>query len=140
VAALIVVLSVFNGFGSLVTSFLKNFDPDLRVEFKTEEVVHNNEMIISSFEKIDDIQSYAPFVSGKVLLYSSGITQVINLKGIDTSSTNNLYNIKESIIYGSDDFINSDNSAGALIGLRLADKLQTLVGDTITVISAEGIE
>jgi len=32
VAALIVVLSVFNGFGSLVTSFLMNFDPHLRVE------------------------------------------------------------------------------------------------------------
>ena len=32
VAALIVVLSVFNGFGSLVTSFLVTFDPHLRVE------------------------------------------------------------------------------------------------------------
>ncbi len=32
VAALIVVLSVFNGFGSLVTSFLINFDPHIRIE------------------------------------------------------------------------------------------------------------
>ncbi len=36
VAALIVVLSVFNGFGSLVTSFLMNFDPHLRVEYKVD--------------------------------------------------------------------------------------------------------
>ena len=34
VASLIVVLSVFNGFGSLVTSFLVNFDPHIRIEIR----------------------------------------------------------------------------------------------------------
>ncbi|HAV22161.1 MAG TPA: permease, partial [Bacteroidetes bacterium] len=32
VAALIIVLSVFNGFGSLVTSILVSFDPHVRIE------------------------------------------------------------------------------------------------------------
>ncbi len=47
VASLIVVLSVFNGFGSLVTSFLINFDPHIRIEIisddskKVEENVEN---------------------------------------------------------------------------------------------------
>ncbi|HQF42261.1 MAG TPA: ABC transporter permease [Ignavibacteriaceae bacterium] len=140
VAALIVVLSVFNGFGSLVTKFLMNFDPDLRVEYQTEKVINTNDEILSAFKQIDDIKSYAPFVSGKVLAYSSGITQVITLKGIDTSAINKLYNIKKSILYGNDNFSESENLSGAMIGLRLADKLQTLVGDTITIISAEGIE
>ena len=36
VAALIVVLSVFNGFGSLVTSYLISLDPHIRVEAKSE--------------------------------------------------------------------------------------------------------
>ena len=31
VAALVIVLSVFNGFGSLVTSMLINFDPHVRI-------------------------------------------------------------------------------------------------------------
>ncbi|MCP5063949.1 MAG: hypothetical protein GY936_16015, partial [Ignavibacteriae bacterium] len=31
VAALVIVLSVFNGFGNLVTSMLVNFDPHLRI-------------------------------------------------------------------------------------------------------------
>lgn len=140
VAALIVVLSVFNGFGSLVTKFLMNFDPDLRVEYQTDKVLNTDDEIVSAFKQIDDIKSYAPFVSGKVLAYSSGITQVITLKGIDTSAINKLYNIKKSILYGNDNFSESENLSGAMIGLRLADKLQTLVGDTITIISAEGIE
>ncbi|MBL1155183.1 MAG: ABC transporter permease [Ignavibacteriae bacterium] len=140
VAALIVVLSVFNGFGSLVTKYLRNFDPDLRIEYQTEKALNTDEEIISAMKQIDDINSYAPFVSGKVLAYSSGITQVISLKGIDTSAINKLYNIKNSIIYGDDSFSESDNLSGAIVGLRLADKLRTLIGDTITLVSAEGIE
>ncbi len=140
VVALIVVLSVFNGFGSLVTKFLTNFDPDLRIEFQTEKALNTSEDIISAMKHIEDINSYAPFVSGKVLAYASGITQVISLKGIDTSAVNKLYKIKNSILYGDDSFSVSDNLSGAIIGLRLADRLQTLIGDTITIVSAEGIE
>lgn len=140
VAALIVVLSVFNGFGSLVTKFLMNFDPDLRIEYQTEKVLHSDDEVLSALNQIDDIKSYAPFVSGKVLAYSDGITQVINLKGIDTSVINKIYNIKKSLLYGTDTFFNLDDFSGAIIGLRLADKLQTLVGDTITIVSPEGIE
>lgn len=140
VAALIVVLSVFNGFGSLVTSFLMNFDPHLRVEYKIDTKQKDFGDFVNIIKQTPDIKSFAPFVSGKVLVVSNQITQVINLKGIDTAATENVYNIKENIIYGSDDFAIDDNQSGFIIGLRLADQLRTLVGDTITVISPEGIE
>ena len=140
VAALIVVLSVFNGFGSLVTSFLMNFDPHLRVEYKIDTKQKDFGDFVNIIKQTPDIKSFAPFVSGKVLVVSNQITQVINLKGIDTAATENVYNIKENIIYGNDDFAIDDNQSGFIIGLRLADQLRTLVGDTITVISPEGIE
>jgi len=140
VAALIVVLSVFNGFGSLVTSFLMNFDPHLRVEYKIDNKQKYFTDLTSLIKQTPDLKFFAPFVSGKVLVVSNQITQVINLKGIDTSATENMYNIKENIIYGSDNFLNKDEESGVIIGLRLADQLRTLVGDTITVISPEGIE
>lgn len=140
VAALIVVLSVFNGFGSLVTSFLMNFDPHLRVEYKIDTKQKDFGDFVNIIKQTPDIKSFAPFVSGKVLVVSNQITQVINLKGIDTAATENVYNIKENIIYGNDDFAIDDNQSGVIIGLRLADQLRTLVGDTITVISPEGIE
>jgi lipoprotein-releasing system permease protein len=140
VAALIVVLSVFNGFGSLVTSFLMNFDPHLRVEYKIDTKQKDFGDFVNIIKRTPDIKSFAPFVSGKVLVVSNQITQVINLKGIDTAATENVYNIKENIIYGDDKFASDDNESGVIIGLRLADQLRTLVGDTITVISPEGIE
>ena len=140
VAALIVVLSVFNGFGSLVTSFLMNFDPHLRVEYKVDSADEDYEKVKTIIKSTPDLKSFAPFVSGKVLAFNRGITQVISLKGIDLKNADELYNIKESILYGSDELSEDNETPGILIGLRLADRLQVLVDDSITIISPAGIE
>ena len=140
VAALIVVLSVFNGFGSLVTSFLMNFDPHLRVEYKVESSDDDYEKVSSIIKSTPDIKSFAPCVSGKVLAFNHGITQVISLKGIDLKNAEDIYNIKDNILFGSGELNETDNTPGILIGLRLADRLQVLVDDTVTIISPAGIE
>jgi lipoprotein-releasing system permease protein len=140
VAALIVVLSVFNGFGSLVTSYLMNFDPHLRVEYKLETKSDYDNDLKSVLSKTPDIKAFAPFVSGKVLVLSSGITEVVTLKGIKFSSAEDIYGIKESMIFGASNLKEADEQPGVIIGLHLADKLQSLVGDTITVVSPAGIE
>src|ERR1035437_2842618 len=66
VAALIVVLSVFNGFGSLVTSFLISFDPDIRVEIINPDMNFQLKDYQNQFNSVKGIRSYSPFVSGKV--------------------------------------------------------------------------
>jgi len=140
VAALIVVLSVFNGFGSLVTSFLMNFDPHLRVEYKVDSADDDYKKVTSIIKETPDLKSFAPFVSGKVLAFSSGITQVISLKGIDLKNADELYNIKDNVLFGSSELSEENETPGILIGLRLADRLQVLIDDTITMISPAGIE
>jgi len=138
VAALIVVLSVFNGFGSLVTSFLMNFDPHLRVEIISPEA--NREKLEEILKSTDEIKNFSPFVSGKVLAYSSGITKVVSLKGIDEQNTENIYEINKNILFGEFDLSKSGSLPRAIIGLQLADRLQSLIGDTITLISPTGVE
>jgi lipoprotein-releasing system permease protein len=140
VAALIVVLSVFNGFGSLVTSYLMNFDPHLRVEYKVDTDSQDNNQLVSVLKETPDLKAFAPFVSGKVLAISNGITQVVALKGIQFSTSEAIYGIKESTFLGTSVLNKNDITPGVIIGLRLADKLQTLINDTITVVSPAGIE
>ncbi len=137
VAALIVVLTVFNGFGSLVSSFLMNLDPDIRVEATSFDSEKRMEEVASELKSINEVTSFAPFVEGKVLGYNKGITQVFSLKGIDYSKSDLIYDLSKDIIYGKFNFHNSD---GIIIGLPLADKMQVVTGDTITVISPVGIE
>ena len=140
VAALIVVLSVFNGFGSLVTSFLMNFDPHLRVEYKIESSDEDYNKVKSILASTPDLKSFAPFVSGKVLAFNQGITEVITLKGIELKNANDIYGIKESILFGKGELNENDKTPGIIIGLRLADHLQVLVDDTVTIVSPAGIE
>ncbi len=140
VAALVVVLSVFNGFGSLVTSYLMNFDPHLRVEYKIESKTEDDRSLKTILSQTPDLKAFAPFVSGKVLAISNGITDVVTLKGIRFKTAEDIYGIKESILYGTGTLKENDSQPGVMIGLRLADKLQTLIGDTIAVVSPSGIE
>jgi lipoprotein-releasing system permease protein len=140
VAALIVVLSVFNGFGSLVTSFLVTFDPHVRIEIISPEGYNKQETITSLLNSIPEVKKYAPYVSGKVLAYNQGLTQVINLKGIDEKSGNDIYGIKPDILFGDYHLSDENSTPEIILGLTLADRLQSVVGDTVTLISPVGIE
>jgi lipoprotein-releasing system permease protein len=145
VAALIVVLSVFNGFGSLVKSFLISFDPDIRIEVINPDIKFNISDYREQFNSIKEIKGYAPFVSGKVLAIRGRETQVINLKGITKTAGETIYDIKNNIdtasnLFGSYNFNDANGTPKVIIGLRLADQLEALVGDTVTLISPSGIE
>lgn len=139
VAALIVVLSVFNGFGSLVTSFLINFDPHVRVEILSPDNKSAAAELDSVLNNNPDITKYSPYVSGKVLVFRAGLFQVVNIKGIDVNSEN-IYDINESMLYGNYSIEEKKGTPEMILGLHLADRLETIIGDTLTIISPAGIE
>jgi len=139
VAALIVVLSVFNGFSSLVVDYLMNLEPDIRITAISKEGEKN----IANFRQLlndqNEIKSFSPYIEGKVLAYSKGITQVVNVKGIQEESINNVYLIADNLVDGNDEqFTNS--SKKIFIGLQLADKLMVMSKDSILLISPSNIE
>ncbi len=82
VAALIIVLSVFNGFGSLVTKYLMNFEPHIRAQVISEEGDKNIQQLSDLLSGLKETEGFTPFVNGKVLAYNKGLTKIVNLKGI----------------------------------------------------------
>jgi len=140
VAALIVVLSVFNGFGSLVTKYLMNFEPHIRAQIISEEGEKNSKQLSDLLSELKETEGYTPFVNGKVLAYNKGLTKVVNLKGIKKELADSVYNFSSSIIYGDDNIASSKPVPRVIIGIQLADKMQAVTGDTLTLISPLGIE
>ena len=140
VAALIVVLSVFNGFGSLVTKYLMNFEPHIRAQVISEEGEKNIEQLSDLLSQRKETEGFTPFVNGKVLAYNKGLTKVVNLKGIKKELADSVYNFSSSIIYGDDNIASSKPVPRVIIGIQLADKMQAVTGDTLTLISPLGIE
>ncbi|MGB9664451.1 MAG: FtsX-like permease family protein [Ignavibacteria bacterium] len=139
VAALIVVLSIFNGFASIVTDILVSFDPHLKIESNVTEGFSPDKSLESYLEQNKKVESYSPFVYGKSVIYSRRVIRIINLYGISADENQKLSGLKNHIISGSYD-LRTDNSPKAIIGFSLADRLQVSVGDTIVVVSPEGIE
>lgn len=140
VAALIIVLSVFNGFGSLVTKYLMNFEPHLRVQVISEEGAQNVQNVSELLNKTQYVEAYTPYVKGKVLAYNEGLTNVVNLKGIDPKLSDQVYNIKSNIIYGDDNIESQRSLPKVILGLQLAVKMQVSVGDTLVLVSPANIE
>ena len=81
VAALVIVLSVFNGFSGLVTSILVNFDPHIRVENPRQVDAAAYEPLVKFAESRGELQGISRFAIGKAVVVSRNLNRVINVKG-----------------------------------------------------------
>lgn len=139
VAALIVVLSVFNGFGSLVKSILINFDPHIRVSVISEKAYSQIDSLQKELKNINEISSFSPFVEGKVILLNKKSYEVFNMKGI-SESENNENGIGSAVVSGEYN-LDSDNGTDKIIlSFPIALKLSARVGDNIYATSFNNIE
>jgi lipoprotein-releasing system permease protein len=139
VAALIIVLSVFNGFGSIVKDILINFDPHIRITLRSFEANSKIDSIENVFKSTEGIKSVQSFVEGKSILLKDKAYKVISLKGIEESDSDN-WGVKTSMFAGDYDLAEEDNINKVIIGLSAALQLSAKVGDTLSVTSFNNIE
>lgn len=139
VAALIIVLSVFNGFGSLVTSIMVSFDPHIRISITDEKGFTQINSVRQILSKEENISSYSPYVEGKAILLNKKSYEIVNLKGIEYTTENESWGVASKIISGDFD-LKDDKIDKIILGIPLALRLSSRVGDTITVTSAYNIE
>ena len=138
VAALIVVLSVFNGFGSLVSSILINFDPHLRVESTTPMDSVGYGSILEYISNKPQVKGCSPYVGGKALIVSRNVNRVVNIRGLESNSIPLVSGLSEKIVLGSAEL--KEHRNGIVLGMILADRLGVVIGDTISVVSPSGAE
>lgn len=140
VAALIIVLSIFNGFNSLVTDILIGFDPHIRIEPARGPVLQDYEYVASIIEPDDRVEAYSPVISGRAMMVVSNLNRIVNIRGMDQNKIADVSGVDESIVLGSLLLDRPDGSDGIVLGIGLADRLNAMMGDTVTVISPQGME
>jgi len=139
--ALIIVLSVFNGFSSVVTNVLVSFDPHLRVtSLETSDSTQTrpslNPKDLSRIHSIKEITSFAPSIREKAVLVHYTLPRVAIVTGIDQNDLKRVSGIPNTIQSGT----LSLDSDGIILGQLLADDLAIVLGDTIQVYSPIGLE
>ncbi len=140
VAALIVVLSVFNGFNSVVTNVLVGFDPHIRVEPREGKAMTVPDDLVKALSEDGRIAAWSPFVSSKALLMTQNMSRVVLVRGVVDSTAGRVSGVKNSIVLGSFQLSGSGDNPGIVLGLSLADRLAATVGTVITVVSPVGID
>ena len=140
VAALLIALSVFNGFSGIVTSVLVGFDPHIRIEKKGALAAPEVTEIDSILRRIPRVRAFSPFISGKAMLVAQSYNQVVYLRGVDENRIGGVSGLKDKIVLGTLNLEDSAGVSGIVIGRTLADRLSSIVGDDLEVISPYGIQ
>ncbi len=137
VAALIVVMSVFNGFNGLVTSILQDFDPHVKVERIPRTEGKSEAEVRSLLAARTDVTGMAPFIQRKAMAMVRGNANFVWVKGMHPDSLDLVSDVAEKIVLGDFRF---EEENGIVLGVVLADRMRVLLGDTLLLYSPAGME
>jgi lipoprotein-releasing system permease protein len=128
VMALIVVLSVMNGFDREIKQRILNVVPHITVT--KEKGIQNWGELGGALKGVDGVREYAPFVEGYGLLSSSSLSQGVLVQGIDPVQEAGLSPINEQMVAGNIEYLEPGHY-GIVLGNLLARSLGVIVGDTV---------
>lgn len=120
--ALVITLSVFNGFSDLVASFFTAFDPQLKVSLIEGKTVSSKDSALSRLRSNPDIATYTEVLEDQALIVGTNRQYVVTIKGVDDSFAEQAD--LSSLLYGDGEFIlHADVLEYGVMGIRLASSL-----------------
>ena len=120
--ALVIVLSVFNGFHDLVASFFTNFDPQIEVVPTRGKSAPADDPALTTIKAMPEVLVATECVADQALAYYNGRQAMVNVMGVDDNFAQ-LTHIN-SILYGQGEFcLQAANLQYGVPGIRLAQTL-----------------
>ena len=148
VAALIVVLSVMNGFYELVRDLMVSIDPHVRITSTGERGVAEVDSLVRVALEVPHVEQASAYIEGKALLLHDGepdANQVIIVRGVEPGQlTGN--QVVQQMGLGTFNVASQGGSAGLVVSMRLARRLGLLPdsdvreGSTVGLLSAPMLE
>jgi len=135
VAVLIIVISVMTGFDRQLRDKILGFNAHLRITERQQSMT-NYTAIMATVSKIPHVEGVAPFVLEQVLMEThppggQSLTAAPWVRGVDPEAELKVSSLLTNIVEGSADL----SGRGILVGRELADGMQLMVGDRVTIYS-----
>jgi hypothetical protein len=122
--ALVVVMSVFNGFQDLVANLFTNFDPQLKVMPVMGKTAAADDPVLTKIRRLPQVDVATESLQDMALAVYQGKQAMVTVKGVDDNFAN-LTHITE-ILYGDGQFqLHTANLDYGTPGIRLAQTLGT---------------
>ncbi len=131
VATLIVVMSVMNGFRAELFQRVLGLNGHLNV-YAMQGTLTDYQPLIERIRKIHDVVDVAPTVEAQALVTKDGAASGVFVRGVVPDALRHRPTIAKHMVSGSLDNFGEDDIA---IGIRMAQRLELRVGDTLTIIS-----
>ena len=120
--AMVVTLSVFNGFREYVSSFFTAFDPELKVVLKQGKTVSSDAPALTALRTADEVEVYTEVLEEQALIVGNDRQWVVNIKGVDDNFREQAD--LDNILYGDGEFVlHADVLEYGIMGIRLAQQL-----------------
>ena len=130
-AALIVILSVFNGFDSLIRSMINQFDPDIKITISLGKTFKISNEKLSEISNLNSVQAITCCIEETVLFEHQGYQQIAILKGVD-NNFGFTSGIKDNVYAG--DYILKDSISNipfAVLGCDIASSLGLSISSVV---------
>ena len=122
--ALVVTLSVFNGFHDLVASFFTTFDPQLKVTPLMGKTVAADDPILTQIKQLPEVDVATESVEDQALVIYRGRQAMVTVKGVE-DNFDQLTHIKEILLGDGQYELHAADMFYGIPGIRLADILGT---------------
>lgn len=140
VAALIVVLSVMNGFQTQVRDRMLSVLPHIELyvpRAAPEQVLQHWQQLAQDAEKNPEVKGAAPFVAAQAMLARGDALSGAQIRGIDAKLEHAVSDINQQMTEGRLDALTA-GGFGIVLGNQLAGTLGVSVGDTLMVLAPQG--
>jgi lipoprotein-releasing system permease protein len=122
--ALVVTLSVFNGFHDMVASFFTAFDPQLKVTPVLGKTVAADDPILTQIKQLPQVEVATECVEDQALVIYRGRQAMVNIKGVE-DNFDQLTHIKEILLGDGEYGLHAADMFYGIPGIRLAEQLGT---------------
>lgn len=122
--ALVIVLSVFNGFHDLVASLFTAFDPQIEVVPAKGKDAPTDDPLLTEIRNLPEVEVATECVEDNALVFYGDKQAMVTIKGVDDNFTK-LTRIND-LLYGEGEFaLRAANLQYGVLGIRLAQQLGT---------------
>ena len=122
--ALVVTLSVFNGFHDMVASFFTAFDPQLKVTPVMGKTVAADDPILTQIKALPQVDVATETVEDQALVIYHGRKAMVTIKGVE-DNFDQLTHIKEILVGDGEFELHAADMFYGIPGIRLAEALGT---------------
>jgi lipoprotein-releasing system permease protein len=127
--ALIIILSVFNGFESLVISLFNSFDPDLKIEAVRGKVFTPKDIPAEEIKKIPGVIRFTEVVEENALLKYKNKQYIATIKGVSPDFED--MHVLDSMLIDGEMKLKRGSHAQGILGLGVAYYLGIQVNDPL---------